>query len=149
MTLDCTVRNISMFIYDNAMRNFRFSSVQFLDRLDRRGDMRDDSAEILFQSFLQVALVSSSGMGRDVHSLTLCFHGFTDTLHLCFLSFTVKKQKRRWTLSLRWISVVGLKATSKEYRSNVGLNVYGISAEWVHLLRFYIFWHVSKKCIFV
>ena len=30
--------------------------------------MRDDSAEILFQSFLQEALVSSSGMGRDVHS---------------------------------------------------------------------------------
>ena len=28
----------------------------------------DDSAEILFQSFLQEALVSSSGMGRDVHS---------------------------------------------------------------------------------
>ena len=27
----------------------------------------DDSAEILFQSFLQEALVSSSGMGRDVH----------------------------------------------------------------------------------
>ena len=31
------------------------------------GDLRDDSAEILFQSFLQEALVSSSGMGRDVH----------------------------------------------------------------------------------
>ena len=38
-------------------------SVQFnpsLDRLGRRGDMTDDSAEILFQSFLQEALVSSS-----------------------------------------------------------------------------------------
>ena len=33
-----------------------------------RGDMRDDSAEILFQSFLQKALVSSSGLGKDVHS---------------------------------------------------------------------------------
>ena len=33
--------------------------------------MRDDSVEILFQSFLQKALVSSSGMGRDVHSLML------------------------------------------------------------------------------
>ena len=31
--------------------------------------MKDDSAEILFQSFLQEALVSSSGIGRDVHSL--------------------------------------------------------------------------------
>ena len=33
--------------------------------------MRDDSAEILFQSFLQEALVSSSGMDSDVHSLML------------------------------------------------------------------------------
>ena len=49
----------------------QFSSVQSLDRFGRRGDMRDDSAEILFQSFLQEALVSSSGMGRDVHSLML------------------------------------------------------------------------------
>ena len=31
-------------------------------------DMRNDSAEILFQSFLQEALVSSSGMGRDVET---------------------------------------------------------------------------------
>ena len=30
--------------------------------------MTDDSAEILFQSFLQEALVSISGMGRNVHS---------------------------------------------------------------------------------
>ena len=35
----------------------QFSSVQFLDRLGCRGDMRDDLAEILFQSFLQEALV--------------------------------------------------------------------------------------------
>ena len=44
-------------------------SVQSLDRLGRRGGMRDDSAEILFQSFLQEALVSSSDRGRAVHSL--------------------------------------------------------------------------------
>ena len=31
----------------------------------------DDSAEILFKSFLQEALVSSSGMGKDVHFLML------------------------------------------------------------------------------
>ena len=37
----------------------RFSSVQSLDRLGRREDMRDDSAEILFQSFLQETTVSS------------------------------------------------------------------------------------------
>ena len=35
--------------------------------------MTDDSAEILFQSFLRDAIVSSSGTDRDVHSLTLAF----------------------------------------------------------------------------
>ena len=45
------------------------SSVQSLDRVGRRGKMRDDSADFLSQSFLQEALVSSSGMGRDVHFL--------------------------------------------------------------------------------
>ena len=38
--------------------------------------MRNDSAEIFFQSFLQEALVSSSGMGRDVHCLMLSIHHF-------------------------------------------------------------------------
>ena len=38
--------------------------------------MRDDSAEILFQSFLLEALVSSSGTGRDVHSLMLSIQHF-------------------------------------------------------------------------
>ena len=33
------------------------SSLQSPDRLGRRGDMRDDSAEILFRSFLQEAIV--------------------------------------------------------------------------------------------
>ena len=42
---------------------------QSLERPGRREDMRDNSAEILFQSFLQVALVSSSGIGRDVSTL--------------------------------------------------------------------------------
>ena len=50
--------------------------LQSHDRLGRRGDMKDDSAEILFQSFLQEALVSSSGMGRDVHSLMLSIQHF-------------------------------------------------------------------------
>ena len=51
----------------------QFSSVQFnpLTNWVIREDMRDDSAEILFQSFLWEALVSSSGMGRDVHTLML------------------------------------------------------------------------------
>ena len=45
------------------------------------GGMRNDSALILFQSSLQEALVSSSGMGWVVHSSTLsiqhflCWHG--------------------------------------------------------------------------
>ena len=40
------------------------------------GDMTDDSAEILFQSFVPEATVSSSGMGRDGQSLTLAIQDF-------------------------------------------------------------------------
>ena len=40
------------------------------------GGMMDDSAEIFFQSFLQEALVSSSGMGKDVHFLMLSIQHF-------------------------------------------------------------------------
>ena len=54
----------------------QFSSALSLDRLGRRGDMKDDSAQILFQSFLQQALVSSSGVGRDVHCLVLSIPHF-------------------------------------------------------------------------
>ena len=46
--------------------------VQSLHRLGRWGDMTDDSAEILFHSFLQKALVSSSGMGRNIHFDVVC-----------------------------------------------------------------------------
>ena len=60
----------------NTSGNVQFSSVQSLDRLGRRGDTRDDSAEILLQSFLQEALVSSSGMGRDVYSVMLSIQHF-------------------------------------------------------------------------
>ena len=49
-------------------RNSDSGSVQSVERLGRRVDLRDDSAEILFQSFLQEALVNSFGKGRDVHS---------------------------------------------------------------------------------
>ena len=38
--------------------------------------MRDVLAEILFQSFLQEALVCSFGMGRDVHSLRVSIQHF-------------------------------------------------------------------------
>ena len=56
--------------------SYSFSSVQSLDRLGRREDMRDDSAEILFQSFLREALVSSFSVGRDVPSLMLSIQHF-------------------------------------------------------------------------
>ena len=47
----------------------QFSSAQSFHRLRCRRDLRDDSAETLFQSFLREAPLSSSGVGRDVHSL--------------------------------------------------------------------------------
>ena len=50
-----------------------FSSVQSYDQLghpgEGRGGMRDDSAEIFFQSAQQEALVNRFGMGKYVHSL--------------------------------------------------------------------------------
>ena len=52
----------------------RFSSVQSLDRLGRRG--RGRGIEILFQSFLQEDTVSSSRMARDAHSLMLSIQHF-------------------------------------------------------------------------
>ena len=54
----------------------RISSVQSLDRVGHWGDITDDSGEILIQSFLQEAIVSSSSIGRDVHSLTLSIKHF-------------------------------------------------------------------------
>ena len=53
-----------------------FTSVQFLDQLRPRENTRDDSTEILFQSFLREATMSHSGTGRDVHSLTLSIQLF-------------------------------------------------------------------------
>ena len=57
----------------------QFNSVQILDRLGRRRDMTNDSAESLFKSFLREAVVGHSGMGRDVHSLTLLIQRFLCT----------------------------------------------------------------------
>ena len=61
---------------NNCCPSLAFSSGHFSPVTDwviwgGGGGMRDDSAEILFQSFLQEALVSSSGMDRYVHCLTL------------------------------------------------------------------------------
>ena len=65
-----------------TMRNVKlsltsFSLVQFSPVTDWGiRDMTGDSAEILFGSFLQKAIVSSSGKGRDGHSLTLSIQHF-------------------------------------------------------------------------
>ena len=56
---------------NQTTKHDQFISVQSLDQLGRWRVMRDDSAEIIFRSFLQEALVSNSGMSRDVHSLVL------------------------------------------------------------------------------
>ena len=57
------------------------SSVQFLDRLDPWNNMRDGPGKIFFQSFLREAIASSSGMGRNVHSLTLSIPLFPPANH--------------------------------------------------------------------
>ena len=54
----------------------QFSSVQSLDRLGRREDLTGDSADILLQSLLQKAIVSSSDMDREVHCLMLSIQRF-------------------------------------------------------------------------
>ena len=51
-------------------------SVQSLDQLGHQGVIRDNLTEILSQAFLHEALVSNSGMGRDVHSLMLSIQHF-------------------------------------------------------------------------
>ena len=54
----------------------KLGSVQPPSRLGHQDYMRDDSAEILFQSFLRKAIVGSFGTDRDVHSLTLSINHF-------------------------------------------------------------------------
>ena len=44
--------------------------------MGRRGETRNNSEEILVQSFLHEAIVSSSGMGRDIHSLAVSIRHF-------------------------------------------------------------------------
>ena len=59
----------------------RFSSVQFsplTDGLVGGGHEGRFSRDLLFQSFQWEALVSSSGMGRDVQSLMLSIQHFLD-----------------------------------------------------------------------
>ena len=60
----------------SRQRLVQFSSVQPLGPSSRLGDMMNDSVEILFRPFLREAIVTSSGMDRDVHSLTLSIQYF-------------------------------------------------------------------------
>ena len=52
--------------------------IQWVGGMGEGGDMRDNSAEIFLQSFLQEALVSSSVMRRDVHSFMLSIQLYSD-----------------------------------------------------------------------
>ena len=54
---------------------FQGSSVQSLDWLDHRGDMRDNWAEILFQSFLQATTTNCDVLPRHVCAF-VSFEGF-------------------------------------------------------------------------
>ena len=45
------------------------SSVQSLGRLGHQRDIRDNAAEMFFQTFMWEAIVSSSGIDGDAHSL--------------------------------------------------------------------------------
>ena len=51
--------HLNLFDIDNKTIITQFSSFQSVDRLGRRGDKRDHSAEIIFQAFLQEAVVST------------------------------------------------------------------------------------------
>ena len=65
-----------MIVYRGITLGVQFSPLTDLVVGGGRGDMRDDSAEIFVQSFLREAIVSSSGMDMDVHSVTLNIQHF-------------------------------------------------------------------------
>ena len=71
-----TAHAIWLHTVDVTPCTYIWCSVQSLDRLGCWGGMMDDSAGVLFQSFLQGALVSGSRMGRDVHCLMLSIQHF-------------------------------------------------------------------------
>ena len=87
-TVELSVHHSLLFPFLTTVSHGSSASVQFClvqfslhDLLGSRGDMVDDSAEILFQSFLQEAVVSSSGEGRDSHSLMLFVQYFFSADH--------------------------------------------------------------------
>ena len=56
--------------------------------------MRDDSAGILFQSFLQEAILSSSGMGMAVHFLMLSIQHFSDDHSISYKDHVTNEEVR-------------------------------------------------------
>ena len=85
------------------------SSVQSLDQLGYRGDMRANSEKILFQSFLKEAIVSSSGMGREVHSLTL------STKHFLCQSWYCPSSKVPWRMFGEAVVVCDIDSCQKRF----------------------------------
>ena len=77
------------------------NSVQSLDRLGRRGDMEDESAEILLQSFLQEAFLTTTNVSRK---RIIVVEG---TLHLC------RPLEHVTGIGRRWIPWVRLTCESK------------------------------------
>ena len=63
-----------MIVFSNNCKKLTLVSVQFLDQMNCQRGMRDDSTEILFQSFLQKTIISSSGTGKGC--------AFVDTVNL-------------------------------------------------------------------
>ena len=60
------VSNTRKYQQASQFSSVQFSSAQTHDRLGRRGDTRDNSAEILIQSFQQEAIAGSFDMGKDI-----------------------------------------------------------------------------------
>ena len=67
--------------------------------------MRDDTVESPFQSFLQEALMSSSGMGRDVHSLMLSIRHLSMAI-LLSARFCCRLSWERWLRPLHLLGPV-------------------------------------------
>ena len=77
---------ITTIIFITLVTTVHFTSVLWLiGLLGGRGGMTDSSAEILLQTFLQEAMVSRSGIGRDVHSLILSIQPFLCRPGCCVL----------------------------------------------------------------
>ena len=112
---------------------YQFSSIQFSSvpwSLGSSGDMRNyDSADIFSQSFLREAIVSSSDMGRDVHSLT--WAGISTLWHGqgCPLS-----DMGRDFHSLTWAGISTLWHGQGCPLSDMGRDVHSLTLSFQHFL---------------